>query len=61
VAMYLLRDILDMSYPYIASKVGKRDHTTVIYACKKIIRDLEKNQLLTDKLIAIKELVNKMG
>jgi len=61
VAMYLLRDILDMSYPYIASKVGKRDHTTVIYACKKITRDLEKNQLLTDKLIAIKELVNKMG
>lgn len=61
IAMYLLRDMLDMSYPFIANKIGKRDHTTVIYACKKVIKDIDKNQLLTEKLSAIKEMVNKMG
>jgi len=60
ITMYLLRDILDMSYPFIASKIGKRDHTTVIYAYKKVTKDMEKNQLLIEKLSAIKEMVNKM-
>ena len=61
IAMYLLRDMLDMSYPYIANKIGKRDHTTVIYAYKKLNKDLDQNNSLTEKLNEIKELVNKMG
>lgn len=61
ITMYLLREMLDMSYPFIANKVGKRDHTTVIYACKKLLKDIDKNQLLNEKLIAIKDLINKMG
>src|SRR3989344_249691 len=32
IAMYLLRDVLDLSFPYIGEKLGKRDHTTAIYA-----------------------------
>ena len=61
ITMYLLRDMLDMSYPYIANKIGKRDHTTVIYACKKLSKDLDKNQPLIDKFTAIREMINKMG
>lgn len=61
IAMYLLRDMLDMSYPYIANKIGKRDHTTVIYAYKKLSKGLDQNNPLTEKLNEIKELVNKMG
>lgn len=61
IAMYLLRDMLDMSYPYIANKIGKRDHTTVIYACKKLSKGLDQNSPLIEKLNEIKELVNKMG
>lgn len=61
IAMYLLRDMLDMSYPYIANKIGKRDHTTVIYAYKKLSKGLDQNTPLTEKLNEIKELVNKMG
>ncbi len=61
ITMYLLRDLLDMSYPFIANKIGKRDHTTVIYACKKLSKDMEKNQSLNEKLSEIKELINKMG
>jgi len=35
VAMYLLREELKYSYTNIAEKLGNRDHTTVIHACKK--------------------------
>ena len=61
ISMYLLRDMLNMSYPYIANKIGKRDHTTAIYACKKIVGDLEKDPNLGERIVAIKEIVNKMG
>jgi len=59
IAIYLLRDMLDMSYPYIAEKMGKRDHTTAIYAYEKISQVLEKNSVFQQKLVMIKELVGK--
>ena len=59
VAIYLLRDILDMSFPAIGEKLGKRDHTTAIYAYKKIEKELSKNQELNHKIIIIKEQVEK--
>lgn len=61
ITMYLLRDMLNMSYPIIASKIGKRDHTTAIYACKKITENISSNQGLNEKVLLIKEAVNKMG
>ncbi|MEK7555033.1 MAG: chromosomal replication initiator protein DnaA [Patescibacteria group bacterium] len=59
VAMYLLRDVLLLSYPYIGRKLGKRDHTTAIYAFEKIAQEINKNQNLNQKVIAIKEMINK--
>ncbi|OGY56158.1 MAG: hypothetical protein A2Y84_00900 [Candidatus Colwellbacteria bacterium RBG_13_48_8] len=59
ISMYLLREVLSMSYPDIAGKVGKRDHTTAIYACKKVAGDLERNPELGRRLTVIKEDVNK--
>ena len=58
IAMYLLRDILDMSYPYIGEKLGK-DHTTAIHAVRKINHEINKNSSLFQKIIAIKELIYK--
>ncbi len=58
IAMYLLRDILDMSYPYIGEKLGK-DHTTAIHAVKKINHEINKNSSLFQKIITIKELIFK--
>jgi chromosomal replication initiator protein len=55
VAMFLLRDILKLSYPHIGEKLGKRDHTTVIHACEKIGKELTHNQNLNQKLMLIKE------
>lgn len=61
ITMYLFREMLKMSYPDIANKVGKRDHTTAIYACKKINEIAARNPDLNQKLLMIKETVNKPG
>ncbi len=58
VAMYLLRDILEMSYPYIGKKMG-RDHTTAIHAIEKISQEINKNTSLTQKINLIKDLIYK--
>jgi len=60
VAAFLLRDLLNMSYPDIGEKLGKRDHTTAIYAYEKISQEINKNQNLNRKIILIKEAINKM-
>lgn len=59
ITMYLLRDILSMSYPFIGEKVGKRDHTTAIHACEKINREITKNAGLNQKVSLIKETIYK--
>ena len=59
IAMYLLRDMLGLSYPYIGKKLGKRDHTTAIYACEKIRNALSKNPALNQRITMIRELINK--
>lgn len=43
IAMYLCRDLTDMSLPKIGEDFGGRDHTTVIHACDKIHDELENN------------------
>ncbi len=59
IVMFLFRDILKMSYPDIASRVGKRDHTTAIYAYKKIDKNLKEDRDLNQKILMIKEGLNK--
>ncbi|MEK7180838.1 MAG: chromosomal replication initiator protein DnaA [Patescibacteria group bacterium] len=60
VAMYLLRDILRMSYPYIGEKLG-RDHTTVIHSYEKINQEVNKNSPFNQKIIMIKESLHNKG
>jgi len=57
VAMFLLRKELKYSFPAIARKFGGKDHTTVIYACKKILQESEENNKLTEELNLIKQRV----
>ncbi|MBI5154872.1 chromosomal replication initiator protein DnaA [Candidatus Poribacteria bacterium] len=35
-ALYLGRELTDLSFPDIAAKFGGKDHTSVIYACRKV-------------------------
>ncbi|MEK7542794.1 MAG: chromosomal replication initiator protein DnaA, partial [Patescibacteria group bacterium] len=60
IVMYIMRDILKMSYPHIGEKLGKRDHTTVIHAYEKISKELTQNPNLNQKILLIKENLNKM-
>ncbi len=58
IAMYLLRDILELSYPYIGEKMG-RDHTTAIHSYEKINQEVNKNSNLNQKILTIKEMIYK--
>lgn len=57
VTVYLLREILGMSYPDIGEIIGKRDHTTAIHSYEKILRETNKNHSLNQKITIIKELI----
>jgi chromosomal replication initiator protein len=58
VAMYVVRNLTDYSYPAIARLFGGRDHTTVIHAVQKITGQMkERRQIyeqVTDLLLKIK-------
>lgn len=43
IAMYLSRELTDLSLPKIGEEFGGRDHTTVIHACDKISKDIEED------------------
>lgn len=43
VLMYLMREEMKYSYPLIGSKLGGKDHTTVIHAYTKIVEHLKNN------------------
>ena len=59
IAMYLLREEYNGSYPYIGQKFGGRDHTTAMHACEKVQTELKKNNKLDEELKKIKELLYK--
>ncbi len=58
IAMYLLRDMSEFSYPYIGEKMG-RDHTTAIHSYEKINNEINRNSNLNQKVILIKEMIYK--
>ncbi len=57
VAMYILREDLNSSYPYIGQKLGGRDHTTVIHACEKIKEDMKNSETLIREIEQIKNML----
>ena len=59
IAMFLCRELLKLSFPEIGRLFGGKDHSTVIYACKLIEKQKEKDPntgyLIEDVLKKIKE------
>ena len=43
IAMYLCKNIAQISYPKIGQAFGKRDHSTVMHACEKIETEMKQN------------------
>jgi chromosomal replication initiator protein len=50
VAMYVMRDLTDLSYPAIAREFGGRDHTTVIHAVEKITNQMKSHRPTYDQV-----------
>ncbi len=55
IAMYLCRDMTDMSLPKVGDEFGGRDHTTVIHACEKITQDMANSAELRRTIEDIKK------
>ena len=55
IAMYLLRDLLNYSFPFIGKKFGGKDHTTAIHAYEKIAREIKTKETLSEEINLIKQ------
>lgn len=50
IAMYVFRELTDLSYPAIAREFGGRDHTTVIHAVEKVTSLMKERQTIYDQV-----------
>ncbi len=55
IAMFLIREELQASYPVIGKELGGRDHTTAMHACQKIAKDLNTNEKVRQDFNLIKQ------
>lgn len=53
IAMYICRNLTNLSYPEIGSKFGGKDHSTIIHAIKKIEKKMQED-------LQIKKLIEKL-
>lgn len=59
IAMYLCRDMTDLSLPKIGELFGGRDHTTVLYAVKKVTTLMAENHGIYDSIQQIHTLLKQ--
>lgn len=57
IIMYILREDFRISYPTIGTKLGGRDHTTVIHSCEKIKREIVVDSELMKEIQNIRTLL----
>lgn len=55
IAMYLLRSELHLSFPKIASELGRKDHTTAIHSIEKIEKAIKLDYVIREQVAAIRE------
>jgi len=55
IAMFLVRDLTDHSFPEIGDSFGQRDHTTVIHAYKKIKEEIKNNMTIRHNIEQIRK------
>lgn len=55
VAMYLIREMTDSSFPKIGDMFGGRDHTTVKYACGKIEDEINQDKNFAEIINSLKK------
>ncbi len=57
IAMFLMREEINTSFPTIGNEFGGRDHTTAIHACNKIGNEVKQDQRKKQELESIKQLI----
>ena len=58
-AQYLARQLTDFSFPDIAQKFGGKDHTSIIYACRKVDAAMQKDSNLQNVIQHLTRQVTK--
>ena len=61
VAMYLARDLTEMSLPQIGDALGGRDHTTVMHGCNKISALFDKDDRMRRQVLEVKNRIYSDG
>ena len=59
VAMYLIRELLDLPLVQIGAVFGGRDHSTVIHSIRKVEDSLETDSSLRSAVHRIRETLNR--
>ncbi|MGE5197343.1 MAG: chromosomal replication initiator protein DnaA [Deltaproteobacteria bacterium] len=59
VAMYLSRELTDLSLPEIGEFFGGKDHTTVLHSCNKIKEVINKDEELKNKVSRIIQIIQQ--
>ena len=61
IAMYVTRNMTDLSYPEIGRAFGNRDHTTVIHAVRKIEHHMTERKEIFDKVQDLQKRVGEIS
>ncbi len=61
IAMYVTRNMTDLSYPEIGRAFGNRDHTTVIHAVRKIEHHMTERKEIFDKVHDLQKRVGEIS
>jgi chromosomal replication initiator protein len=59
IAMYLCRDLTDLSLPKIGAAFGGRDHTTVIHAVEKVKKLIQSDKQIFDEVTRLTQTLRK--
>jgi chromosomal replication initiator protein len=53
--MYLGRKLTGSTYASIGASFGGRDHSTVIYACRKVRGEMRRNRAFAERIVEIEK------
>ncbi|MDP2940809.1 MAG: chromosomal replication initiator protein DnaA [Candidatus Omnitrophota bacterium] len=59
IAMYLSRELTDLSFPEIGGFFGGKDHTTVLHSYNKIKSEIKSNQTLQEKVERVIQVIKQ--
>lgn len=61
IAMYLCRNELNESYPTLRDYFHRKDHSTVLYACERVEKDIDRDPQTRASIEAIRKLLKQRG